>query len=251
MFWVMLGYLVFTSLIGRLPSRHDWLPAVCAGLLFGCAVLTKDEGALLTVLPLLVAVVFGWGPRRALTLLTVSTIVAVYGIYVAVVAANGQFRGLWEAKTYGVQRMLGLVQITGFHTAGGGNLSARLTGEARVFWTTYAILAVAAAAVLVVLRRGGHSQRLLGLMYCAAGVTLAYAVVLGTLEEQELYLLVVPSLLIIPVAATLMGDASLARREHHGGKIPRGGAYWGDHLTACCCPRLQPRDMCAVAAATG
>ena len=43
MFWVMLGYLVFTSLIGRLPSRHDWLPAVCAGLLFGCAVLTKDE----------------------------------------------------------------------------------------------------------------------------------------------------------------------------------------------------------------
>ena len=186
-----------------------------------------------------------------MTLLTVSTIVAVYGIYVAVVAANGQFRGLWEAKTYGVQRMLGLIQITGFHTAGGGNLSARLTGEARVFWTTYAILAVAAAAALVVLRRGGHLQRMLGLLYCAAGVTLAYAVVLGTLEEQELYLLVVPSLLIIPVAATLMGDASLARREIRGGKISRGGAYWGDHLTACCCPRLQPRDMRAVAAATG
>ena len=44
MFWVMLGYLVFTSLIGRLPSRRDWLSAVGAGLLFGCAVLTKDEG---------------------------------------------------------------------------------------------------------------------------------------------------------------------------------------------------------------
>ncbi len=252
MFWVMLGYLVFTSLIGRLPSRHDWLPAVCAGLLFGCAVLTKDEGALLTVLPLLVAVVFGWGPRRALTLLTVSTIVAVYGIYVAVVAANGQFRGLWEAKTYGVQRMLGLVQITGFHTAGGGNLSARLTGEARVFWTTYAILAVAAAAVLVVLRRGGHSQRLLGLMYCAAGVTLAYAVVLGTLEEQELYLLVVPSLLIIPVAATLMGDASLARREHTAGRFPgaaRTGAIisllavvLGSNLGTCVQWLRQPDD---------
>ena len=99
MFWVMLGYLVFTSLIGRLPSRRDWLHAVGAGLLFGCAVLTKDEGALLTVLPLLAAAVLRWGPRRALTLLTAGTTVAVYAAYVAVVAANGQFSGLWEAKT--------------------------------------------------------------------------------------------------------------------------------------------------------
>ena len=33
MLWVMLGYLVFTSVIGRLPSRRDWPRAVAAGLL--------------------------------------------------------------------------------------------------------------------------------------------------------------------------------------------------------------------------
>ena len=39
-----------------------------AGLLFGCAVLTKDEGALLTVLPLLVAAVFRLGASPRLDL---------------------------------------------------------------------------------------------------------------------------------------------------------------------------------------
>ena len=59
------------------------------------------------------------GPRRALTLLTIGTTVAVYAAYTAVVAANGQFGSLWEAKTSGLQRMLGLVQISGFHSSRG------------------------------------------------------------------------------------------------------------------------------------
>ena len=101
MFWVMLGYLVFTSLSERPPSRRDWPRAVGAGLLFGCAVLTKDEGALLTVLPLLAAAVLRWGPRRSLTLLTAGTTVAVYAAYVAVVVANGQFSGLWDGQDIG------------------------------------------------------------------------------------------------------------------------------------------------------
>jgi 4-amino-4-deoxy-L-arabinose transferase-like glycosyltransferase len=207
MFWVLLGYLVFVSLIRPLPSRHDRLRAIGAGVLFGCAVLTKDEGALLTVVPLLAALVLRWGPRRTLTSLTIGTAVAVYGAYVAVVAVNGKFRELWEAKTFGIQRMIGLIQITGFHSKGGGNLSARLTGEVAVFWTTYAILVLAMPALVVILRRGGQLQRILGLLYFMAGVTLGYAVVLGTLEEQELYLLVVPSLLIVSVAATLIRHA--------------------------------------------
>ena len=221
MLWVMLGYLVFTSLIGRLPSRRDWPRAVGAGLLFGCAVLTKDEGALLTVLPLLAAAALRWGPRRALTLLTVGTTTAVYAAYVAVVAANGQIRGLWEAKTSGIQRMLGLIQATGFHSSGGGNLPARLIAGAGSFGTTYVVLALAVPALVVVLRRDGQVPRMLGLLYCAAEVTLGYALVLGTLEEQELYLLVVPSLLIIPVAAELLrggsrGQGMSAARRRRG-----------------------------------
>ena len=89
---------------------------------------------------------------------------------------------------------------SGFRSQGGGNLPARLIAEASSFGTTYVVLALAVPALVVVLRRGGQLQRMLGLIYCAAGVTLAYALVLGTLEEQELYLLIVPSLLVIPVA---------------------------------------------------
>ena len=175
--------------------------------------LTKDEGALLTVLPLLGAAALGWGPRRALTLLTVGTTVGVYAAYVAVVAANGQFGGLWQAKTVGIQRMLGLIQSTGFHSSGGGSLPARLIGEADYFGTTYVVLALAVPAMVVLLRRGGQLHRVLGLLYCAAGVTLGYALVLGTLEEQELYLLIVPSLLVIPVAAVLLDESRRSSRS--------------------------------------
>lgn len=201
MFWVLLGYLVFVPLVGRLSSRRDWLYAVGAGLLFGMAVLTKDEGALITVLPLLVTAALGWGPRRSLIMLTVAATAAVYAAYLGVVAANGLFAAFWQAKTYGIQRMIGLVQISGFHSAGGGSLSARLSAEVSVFWTTYLVVLLAVPAALLVLRRRARRPRILVLVCGAAALTLAYAVAFGTLEEQELYLLALPSLMIIAVAA--------------------------------------------------
>jgi hypothetical protein len=225
MLWVALGYLVFTAPIKRDPSPHDWVPAVGAGLLFGGAILTKDEGALLTVLPLLACIALKWGPRRILSVITLGTTCAVYAVYVAVVALNGDFVPLWQAKTQGIQRMLGIVQITGFHSKGGGSLTARLVAEGLSFGTTYAALAVAVPALILVLVRGGQVARVMGLLYCAAGVTLAYAVVLGTLEEQELYLLIVPSLLIIPLAGSLLTNGG---GNHH----VRSVARWGRMLTA-------------------
>jgi Dolichyl-phosphate-mannose-protein mannosyltransferase len=203
--WVMLGYLVLVSLIGRSPSRGAVARAVLAGLFFGFAVLTKDEGTLLTVLPLLAALVLRWGPDRRLIVITIATIVDVYAAYITVVAGNGHWGQFWQQKTSGIKRMLGVLQTTGFHSKTGGSLSARLFDEATFFGTTYFLLGLAVLAVLVTLRRGGQLQRMLGLLYCAAAVTLAYAIGIGTLEEQELYLLIVPSLLLIPVAATLLG----------------------------------------------
>jgi hypothetical protein len=218
MMWVMLGYLVFLTLISRSPSRGSVARAILAGLFFGFAVLTKDEGVLLTVLPSLAAAVLRWGPDRRLILITLVTIVDVYVAYVTVVVANGYFSLFWSAKTSGIRRMLGFIQMTGFHSKGGGSLTTRLFAEATYFGTTYGLLALAVAAILVVLRRGGQLERMLGLLYCAAAVTLAYAVTLGTLEEQELYLLIVPSLLITPVAITLLG--ARGRRLSRSGVRP-------------------------------
>ena len=205
MLWVTLGYLLYTRLISHPPEPgRGRLRAVGAGLLFGCAALTKDEGTLLTVVPLLAATGLRWGARRRLTLITVGTTVAMYASYVALAAVCGYFPAFWQAKTTGLQRMLGLIQETGFHSAGGGSLSARMLAEAGYFGTTYVLLIAAVAAGFVVLRRGGPVPRLLALVYASAVLALGYAVTLGTLEEQELYLLVVPSVLIIPVAATLL-----------------------------------------------
>jgi hypothetical protein len=211
MLWVLLGYLVYTSLIGRRPSRGTAARAIGAGLLFGLALLTKDEAALLTLLPLLAASALGWGPRRLLTMLTIGAAVVPYGIYVDVAAANGNLGALWLAKTSGIQRMLGLIQVTGFHSRGGGSLPARLIAEGVYFATTYLVLALAVPAVVLMLRRGGPLPRMLALLYGAAAVALGYAVFVGTLEEQELYLLIVPSLLAIPVATTLMHGPTRAR----------------------------------------
>jgi hypothetical protein len=89
--------------------------AAGAGLLFGAAWLTKDEAALLILIPLLAAAALGWGPRRSLNLIAAGVTTATYAVYVAVVAANGEFSTWWESKTTGARRLLGLVQITGFN----------------------------------------------------------------------------------------------------------------------------------------
>lgn len=216
MLLVLLGYLLFTSLIGRSVSRGTAVRAAGAGLIFGLAVLTKDEAALLTILPLLAAAALRWGPSRALTRLTIGATMLPYAVYLVVVAANGHMYAWWVAKTVGIKRMLGLIQATGFHSRGGGSLLARLLAEGPYFATTYAILALAVPATVLLLRRGGQLPRMLALFYCAAAVALGYALVGGTLEEQELYLLIVPSVLAIPVAATLVLD---------------GGVFWKKPVT--------------------
>ena len=111
---------------------------------------------------------------------------------------------------------------------------------------------LAAPAVLLVLRRGGQLGRMLVLLYCAAGVTLAYAVLLGTLEEQELYLLLVPSLLIISVAVTLLFDqhrhvrrSASSSRATRLGTVVMGAALTlalGVNLLTCVRWLLQPDD---------
>src|SRR5205823_2103718 len=77
-----------------------------------------------------------WGPSRALTRLTLGATGLTYAVYLTVVAANGRLYAMWVAKTVGLKRMLGLIQATGFHSAGGGSLVTRLIEEGPSFATT-------------------------------------------------------------------------------------------------------------------
>jgi hypothetical protein len=244
--WVLLGYLMFTSLTGRPLSRGTAVRAIAAGLIFGFAVLTKDEAALLTLLPLLIAAALRWGPSRTLTSLTYGATVVPYVVYLTVVAANGHIDALWVAKTVGIKRMLGLIQVTGFHSSGGGSLLTRLIAEGHYFGTSYVTLALAVPAAMLVLRRSGQQPRMLGLLYCAAAVALGYALTGGTLEEQELYLLIVPSLLVIPVAATLLRGPRLFRKSAmRMAAVPLAAALvliLSINLATCVQWRRQPDD---------
>jgi hypothetical protein len=143
--------------------------------------------------------------------------------------------------------MLGLTQTTGFNSKGAPSLASRLSAEARFFSPSYLLLLVAIPAVLVLLRRG-QLARLLALFYLSGAAALGYAVTLGTLEENELYLLFIPSLLILPVAAVLW-----LRGPRGGERRPRAKAWAGAftagvallacvNLTTCVVWLIQPDD---------
>lgn len=244
--WVLLGYLVLAPLTEGSEPRHARARAAGAGLLFGAAWLTKDEGALLTVLPLLAAAALRWGPHRSLSLLAAGVATAAYAAYVGVVALGGEWGTWWFAKTEGVRRMLGMTQITGFNSKGAPSLVGRLATEGRFFGTSYLLLLLAVPAVLVLLRRG-QLPRLLGLFYLAGAAALGYAVTLGTLEENELYLLFVPSLLILPVGAVLWLRRWRARGERPARARAVAGAFTAAvallacvNLTTCVVWLIQP-----------
>ncbi|WP_406055439.1 glycosyltransferase family 39 protein [Streptomyces sp. NBC_01077] len=198
MVWILAGYLVLVGLTRSDPPRPR-ARAVLAGMFFGLAILTKDHAILLTVLPLLAALLLGWGPPRRLVALTVGVTALSYAVYMALIAGFGHFDEFWEAKTSGVRRLLGIVQETGFNAEGTPSLAGRLLDEMPAYAGTYVLLALTPVALFLLLRRKEPVYRLLALFHASAIVTLGYALGVGTLEEQALYLLFVPNLVALAV----------------------------------------------------
>ncbi|MFF7790421.1 phospholipid carrier-dependent glycosyltransferase [Streptomyces sp. NPDC007991] len=214
--WLLLGYLVLLPLAQRQQPARAYRRAAAGGLLFGLAVLTKDVAALITVLPLLVASVFAWPlRRRSLPLLAAGCATVPYAIYVGVVAAAGHFDVFWTVKTLGIERLLGHVQATGFHARGSPPLSQRIVEELTNFGSTYVLLALGIPALVVLLRRGGPAQHLMALWYLSAGFATAYAVLKGTLEEEVTYLVLVPTMVIVAMAAVQLHQ----RRTRHRRRV--------------------------------
>ncbi|MFB6624106.1 ArnT family glycosyltransferase [Streptomyces sp. NPDC056374] len=199
MVWILAGYLVLVGLTRAGPQPRARARALLAGAFFGLAILTKDHAVLITVLPLLAALLLGWGPPRRLVALTTGVTVLSYVVYVAFLAGFGHFGEFWEAKTAGVRRLLGVVQETGFNAAGTPSLADRLLAELSAYASTYLLLVLTPVALFLLLRRKEPVYRLLTLFQASAIVTLGYALALGTLEEQALYLLFVPNLVALAV----------------------------------------------------
>ncbi|MFG2333881.1 phospholipid carrier-dependent glycosyltransferase [Streptomyces sp. NPDC048604] len=211
------GFAVLLPLFWRpLPARAR-LRAVSAGLLFGMSVLTKDWAVFVTVLPVLMAMLMGWGPPRRLLLGVVGMSAVPYAVYVAVVAIGGELSWFLEVKSQGVQRLLGLVQETGFNSAEAPSVVSRLADEAPTYAATYLVLTACLIALVILLRWGNPAERLMGLLNLSGVCALAYAVLFGTLEEHYLYLLLVTSLISVTVAVPLV----LRRRNGRTGRVVR------------------------------
>lgn len=201
--WVVAGYaLLLQPLrneagVSRLSTRRT----VAVGVLFGLGLLSKDMVTFITVLPLLAACVLHCSiPRR-----TAAGIAAVmyltYLPYPLIAIAVGDGPAFLAAKTSGLERLSGLVKITGFRP-GGPSFVQAIVADLQQLGTTYAIIALGALAVVVLLVAGGAARRMLALWAASAYVLLAYSVAFGTLEEQFFYFLVVPAILAIAVASS-------------------------------------------------
>ena len=206
--WILLGYSVlFSGLIledRRSVSRRR---TAVAGVLFGLALLTKENAAFVTLLPLGICFVLGWAlPRTRSALIGVVALI-VYAPYPWFVYAIGDWDTFLNQKLNGLWRLAGLLQVTGFNQQGGPSLLETLIHRLDKFATTYALLATGAVAICLLLLTDlgkAPARRLLLTWTSSAYAYLAYAMVFGTLEEHFYYYLVIPCILMTSVTAFLL-----------------------------------------------
>jgi hypothetical protein len=205
----LLGLLVA---LAQPPGRVRTLLEVCAGLLLGCAVFTKDMSAV----PVAVLLVLGCLVRRTVpphSVLRVAAVVPLpYLVYVAVVARAGLLPVWWDAKTFGLRRMAGADQVTGFNMPNAPSLVSRLIVQVSRFGTSYVLLAACLVVGVLAARSPHAGRRLAGFLAVGAGLLGGYAAVAGTLEEQFGYVVVVSCVPAMACAARDLHDRGRLRR---------------------------------------
>lgn len=209
MFWVLLGYYVLLPLAGeeehaerspRLARRR----ALAGGFVFGLALLTKETSSPLYVLPLLWCVVRADPLRRSAAATALLTAAVTYAPYPIVAFATGGGSQFLEQKFSGVERLLGIIQATGFNRPGAPSFLSRVSADLGTFFMTYVLIAFGAVAAVWLYRRGSRRQRLLAVWGFGALAMLVYQTTVGTIEEQMFYYLVVPSIVLVATTLSLL-----------------------------------------------
>lgn len=173
-------------------------------MVFGLAIVTKDMTVVFTIVPLLAATFW----RRTVPLLTTLRILVVslvpYLIYLGVIAANGLLPQFVQQKSVGVLRMMGVVQMTGFNSVPGVNLTERLIDMAGRFGTSYLLLGLSILAGAVAATSQLAHRRVIGLFSLFTGFVGIYSVFFGAAEEQFGYCVVLAALVSTPVAVAML-----------------------------------------------
>lgn len=196
--------------------RADWsssraLQAVAAGLLMGLGIITVELAAIITIGPLIVVVWRGWCLPRRYSTLALGAAIAPYAIYLVSLAATHHLGAFVVQDSYGLRRALGLIKSTGFSAPGAPSLVTTLLGQIWSFGTTYLLVGLGVLYGIYPLLRGSEELRLIGTVVLFGALAIGYEVALGTIEEQFLYVLLVPAIVAIACA----GNALWSRHRQH------------------------------------
>lgn len=220
-FWVLLGFYLLLPLAvepatagatsAASPLRRG--RAVAGGFAFGLALLTKETSAPLYVLPLLVCIVRArpLGRRAAATAL--GTALVTYLPYPLIVLLTGGGSQFAYQKFGGIERMLGIIQATGYNRPGAPSLVSRVTADLGTFVMTYVLVALGACAAVWLYRKGSARQRWIATWVFGAFLELAFQTAHGTIEEQMFYYLVVPAIVAVASTAPLLWARFATRRR--------------------------------------
>ena len=207
MLWVLLGYgVLFSALVKKrgLLSRQR---TIAVGVLFGLAILTKDNSAFVTLVPLGICFLLGWALPRLRSVLIGVVALGIYAIYPAIVYAIGDWETFVTQKSAGVLRIAGILQFTGFNQDGGPSFLNTILYRLDEFGTTYILLATGAVSmgVLFFTTVGKTPARRLLLAWVASAYAfLTYATLFGTIEEHFFYYLIIPSIVATTVTTALV-----------------------------------------------
>jgi 4-amino-4-deoxy-L-arabinose transferase-like glycosyltransferase len=210
-FWVLLGFYLLLPMAvepvtadgtSAAPQRHG--RAIAGGFAFGLALLTKETSAPLYVLPLLVCIVRGRPLRRGAAATSLGTALVTYAPYPLIVVLTGGGHQFTYQKFGGIERMLGIIQATGYNRPGVPSLLSRVTANLGTFAMTYVLIALGACAAVWLYRNGSARQRWIATWVFGAFLELAFQITQGTIEEQMFYYLVVPSIVAVASTAPLV-----------------------------------------------
>ncbi len=196
---VLGGLLIIVKQVSLgLSDKRDLL-LFLAGLLLGYGVLTKDFFALCTVAPLVVAALWRKTLRVHDSARVLSAMLFPYLIYMCIVVAEGMFPDWLQAKTAGINRLIGLEKTTGFSAEGSPSLVSRLIDNAGHFGSSYVLLGLCPVAAALLCLSVRPERRFIGLVSLTLGIYGVYSAVFGTFEEQYGYGVMIAGVLSVAV----------------------------------------------------
>ncbi|GAA0492303.1 hypothetical protein Ade02nite_68900 [Paractinoplanes deccanensis] len=192
--------------------RSRWFVPV-VGLAGGLTLLTNEVGIFMVLTPVVYALLSRDRRLVRQCLAALAAALALWSIFVLWAVQLGLLTSFVEVKTVTLQRLLGIVQTTGWNRPGVSLLSG-LSEQLGQYVTSYVVLALGAvAAVWLLVRRGGGSARWLLAWLITSYAFGAWTVLLGTLNEQ-FFVYVVPASL---VGTVLMAGSVLAAPRWRAG----------------------------------